>query len=54
LRLLAVLNGVAAATLLGASVGKRIVGRITDRVFVLLVEVGPLAAATLFPAWRWT
>jgi uncharacterized membrane protein YfcA len=36
------------ATLLGASVGKRIVGRISDRVFVLLVEIGLLAAAGLF------
>ena len=36
------------ATLLGAWVGKKIVGRISDRVFVLLVEIGLLAAGVLF------
>lgn len=36
------------ATLLGAWVGKRIIGRISDRVFVLLVEIGLLAAGVLF------
>ncbi|WP_030435501.1 sulfite exporter TauE/SafE family protein [Actinoplanes subtropicus] len=36
------------ATLAGAWVGKRIVGRISDRVFVLLVEAGLLAAGALF------
>jgi uncharacterized membrane protein YfcA len=36
------------ATLLGAAVGRRIVGRISDRVFVVLVELGLLAAAALF------
>jgi uncharacterized protein len=36
------------ATLLGAWVGKKIVGRISDRVFVLLVEVGLIVAGTLF------
>lgn len=36
------------ATLLGAWVGKKIVGRISDRVFVLLVELGLLAAGVLF------
>lgn len=36
------------ATLLGAWVGKKIVGRISDRLFVLLVEIGLLAAGVLF------
>ena len=36
------------ATTAGTWVGKRIVGRISDRVFVLLVEAGLLAAAVLF------
>lgn len=36
------------ATLLGAWAGKKIVGRISDRVFVLLVEIGLLAAGVLF------
>jgi uncharacterized membrane protein YfcA len=36
------------ATLAGAWVGKRIVGRISDRVFVLLVEIGLIAAGALF------
>ncbi|MGC1213867.1 MAG: sulfite exporter TauE/SafE family protein [Micromonospora sp.] len=40
------------ATLAGAWVGRRIVGRITDRVFVLLVEVGLVAAAGLLLAGR--
>jgi hypothetical protein len=35
------------ATLLGAWVGKKIVGRISDRMFVLLVEFGRLAAGVL-------
>jgi hypothetical protein len=35
---------------LGAWAGKEIVGRISDRVFVLLVEIGLLAAGVLFPA----
>jgi uncharacterized membrane protein YfcA len=38
------------ATLAGAWVGKRIVGRISDRVFVLLVELGLVAAGALFLA----
>lgn len=38
------------ATLAGAWVGSRIVGQISDRVFVLLVEVGLLAAGVLFLA----
>jgi uncharacterized protein len=38
------------ATLAGAWAGKRIVGRISDRVFVMLVELGLLAAGTLFVA----
>ncbi|MET8154339.1 sulfite exporter TauE/SafE family protein [Actinoplanes sp. NPDC049668] len=38
------------ATLAGAWVGKRIVGRISDRVFVILVEIGLLAAGVLFLA----
>lgn len=38
----------APATLLGAWTGKKIVGRISDRVFVILVEVGLLAAGVLF------
>jgi uncharacterized membrane protein YfcA len=36
------------ATLLGAWVGKHVVGRISDHLFVLLVELGLLVAATLF------
>jgi hypothetical protein len=36
------------ATLLGAWTGKKIVGRISDRVFVLLVEIGLIAAGLLF------
>jgi uncharacterized membrane protein YfcA len=36
------------ATVLGAWVGKKIVGRIGDRVFVLLVELGLLASGSLF------
>ncbi|WP_034592823.1 sulfite exporter TauE/SafE family protein [Hamadaea tsunoensis] len=36
------------ATLAGAWVGKRIVGRISDRVFVLLVEAGLLLSGVLF------
>lgn len=36
------------ATLLGGWAGKKIVGRISDRVFVLLVELGLLAAGVLF------
>jgi len=36
------------ATLFGAWVGKKIVGRISDRVFVLLVEIGLLAAGVLY------
>jgi uncharacterized membrane protein YfcA len=32
------------ATLAGAWVGKKIVGRISERMFVLLVEIGLLAA----------
>ncbi|MEW1960056.1 sulfite exporter TauE/SafE family protein [Kineococcus sp. NPDC059986] len=35
------------ATLAGAWVGKRIVGRLSERVFVLLVEVGLVVAAVL-------
>jgi uncharacterized membrane protein YfcA len=35
------------ATLAGAWVGKRVVGRISDRVFVLLVETGLVAAGIL-------
>jgi uncharacterized membrane protein YfcA len=38
------------ATLLGAWVGKQIVGRISDKVFVTLVEIGLLAAGVLFLA----
>ncbi|MQA78747.1 MAG: TSUP family transporter [Streptosporangiales bacterium] len=38
------------ATLLGAWVGKKLVNRISDRVFVIAVEVGLLAAAALFLA----
>ena len=46
----ALLFGVALtpATLAGAWVGKKIVGRISDRVFVLLVEIGLVAAGLLF------
>jgi uncharacterized membrane protein YfcA len=36
------------ATLAGAWVGKKIVGRISDRVFVNLVEIGLVAAGVLF------
>lgn len=36
------------ATLLGAWAGKKIVGRISDRIFVILVEIGLLAAGVLF------
>ena len=36
------------ATLAGAWVGRKTVGRISDRVFVLLVETGLLAAGVLF------
>lgn len=36
------------ATLLGTWVGKRVVNRISDRVFVALVEVGLVAAGLLF------
>jgi uncharacterized protein len=36
------------ATLLGAWTGKKIVGRISDRIFVLLVEIGLVAAGVLF------
>jgi uncharacterized membrane protein YfcA len=36
------------ATLAGAWVGKKIVGRISDRVFVILVEIGLVAAGALF------
>ena len=36
------------ATLLGTVVGRRIVGRLSDRVFVALVEVGLVAAGVLF------
>jgi uncharacterized membrane protein YfcA len=44
------LHGIALtpATLLGAWVGRRIVGRISDRAFVVLVEIGLLAAGALF------
>ncbi|MEU9743649.1 sulfite exporter TauE/SafE family protein [Micromonospora chersina] len=40
------------ATLAGAWVGRRIVGRISDRTFVALVEAGLVAAALLFLAGR--
>jgi uncharacterized membrane protein YfcA len=36
------------ATLLGAWAGKKIVGHISDRLFVMLVELGLLAAGALF------
>jgi len=36
------------ATLLGAWTGKKLVGKITDRVFVALVEIGLLLAGALF------
>ncbi|SCF23648.1 hypothetical protein GA0074696_3654 [Micromonospora purpureochromogenes] len=36
------------ATLLGAAVGRRVVARLDDRVFVLLVEVGLVVAGVLF------
>lgn len=35
------------ATLAGAWVGKRIVGRVSEHVFVVLIEVGLVAAAAL-------
>jgi uncharacterized membrane protein YfcA len=38
------------ATLAGAWVGKKLVGRISDRVFVLLVEAGLVGAGVLFLA----
>lgn len=38
------------ATLLGSWIGKKIVGRLSDRVFVLLVEFGLLAAGAIFIA----
>ncbi|MGW4528799.1 sulfite exporter TauE/SafE family protein [Amycolatopsis sp. NPDC004378] len=38
------------ATLLGAWAGKKILGRISERVFVLLVELGLIAAGALFLA----
>lgn len=38
------------ATLAGAWAGKKLVGRISDRVFVLLVEAGLVAAGLLFLA----
>ena len=38
------------ATLAGAWLGKKIVGRISDRVFVILVEIGLVAAGVLFLA----
>ena len=46
------LSGVALtpATLVGAWVGKKITGRISDRVFVLLVEAGLLISGVLFIA----
>ncbi|MEU2610245.1 hypothetical protein ABZ570_01455 [Micromonospora sp. NPDC007271] len=46
------LHGVALtpATLAGTWVGKRIVGRIRDRTFVICVEVGFIAAGALFLA----
>ena len=40
--------GLTPATLGGAWVGKKIVGRLSDRVFVVLVEFGLLAAGVLF------
>ncbi|WP_410790431.1 hypothetical protein [Kribbella sp. C-35] len=36
------------ATLLGAWTGKKIVGHIGDRIFVLLIELGLLVAGALF------
>jgi hypothetical protein len=36
------------ATLAGAWTGRKVVGRISDRAFVILVELGLLAAGTLF------
>lgn len=36
------------ATLLGAWVGKKIVGHLNDRVFILLIETGLVAAGALF------
>ncbi|MBC8992064.1 hypothetical protein AB0N38_28520 [Micromonospora aurantiaca] len=38
------------ATLLGAWVGKKTVGRISDRLFVAVVGVGLIAAGVLFLA----
>ncbi|GIJ12257.1 hypothetical protein ACFFMR_04980 [Micromonospora andamanensis] len=38
------------ATLAGAWVGKKFVGRVSDRRFVRLVEIGLLAAGALFLA----
>ncbi|MDZ5443637.1 MULTISPECIES: sulfite exporter TauE/SafE family protein [Micromonospora] len=40
------------ATLAGAWVGRRVVGRISDRVFVVLVEAGLVVAAVLLLAGR--
>jgi uncharacterized membrane protein YfcA len=40
------------ATLAGAWLGKRTVDRISDRVFVLLVEAGLVAAGLLFVFWQ--
>ena len=40
--------GLTPATLLGSWAGKKIVGRISDRVFVLLVEIGLIVAGVLF------
>ncbi|MFU8849489.1 TSUP family transporter [Micromonospora sp. SL1-18] len=36
------------ATLLGAWAGKKVIGRISDRLFVTLVEIGLVAAGVLF------
>ncbi|MEU5940921.1 hypothetical protein ABZ807_17405 [Micromonospora sp. NPDC047548] len=36
------------ATLLGAALGRRVVARISDRLFVVLVEAGLVAAGSLF------
>jgi uncharacterized membrane protein YfcA len=40
------------ATLAGVWVGRRIVGHISDRVFVLLVEAGLVVAGIVFLAGR--
>ena len=40
------------ATLLGAWTGKQLVGRMSDRLFVVLVEVGLLVAGVLFLTGR--